>query len=55
MVIQFAHNILSLDVSDQLSSLLSEQEEQTREKIPTVEQEWEGRPGSTLSPQSNKL
>ena len=40
---QFAHNLLSLDVAEQLTSLISEAEERTREKIPAVEQGWEGK------------
>lgn len=43
VVNQFAHNLLSLDVAEQLTSLISEAEEHTREKIPAVEQEWEGK------------
>ena len=42
VVIQFAHNLLSLEIADQLSSVLTQMEEQTREKIPSTEQEWEG-------------
>ena len=42
MVIQFAHNLLSLEMADQLSSVLTQMEEETREKIPSMEQEWEG-------------
>jgi hypothetical protein len=42
VVIQFAHNLLSLEIADQLSSVLTQTEEQTRDTIPATEQEWEG-------------
>jgi hypothetical protein len=42
-VIQFAHNLLPLDErADQLSSVLAQIVEQTRDTIPALEQEWEG-------------
>lgn len=41
-VMQFANNLLSLDAAEQLSSVITQIEEETREKIPSVEQEWEG-------------
>ena len=42
VVIQFAHSLLSLDAAEQLTSVITQIEEETREKIPSVEQEWEG-------------